>query len=260
MKPNLIDLKTTIPLVVVIVATSTSLANAATIGSSISFSGYAFGSSTQMDYVNSSTLPLTPSPNVNGSFKVVDASGSFTPALTFPPQSGTLRDFIEGNSPSGVIVQTGPVLNGSNNPIFYVPDFISVNVPGSVNFTFRLETANRTVAFDPNSDPSDPMISKMSVTLTGTLTDLLNNEVQAAVGTFNPNIPPNVKLSQFTPTDFLGPGSFNGSLQVVSAPTPQAVPEPTTNASGALFGVFAVGYAVNKRKKLTQVKLPGSKS
>ena len=245
MTTKLLHSMATIPLIVAGVVTSTSFVNAATIGSTINFSGYVFGSSTQFDYVDSSTFPVISNPNVDGSFQVLDASGSFSPALTFPSQFGTIRDVHQGSS-SGLIMQSGPLFNGSDNPNFYVPNFLSLTTSNSVNFTFQLETINRVAEIDPNSDPLDPSILNISSRLTGTLTDLETNEVQTAVGSFIPNIPPGIKLSQFTPDNFLGPVPYNGSLQVV--------PEPTTNAGLALFSVFCVGYAVSKRKKLK--KLP----
>ncbi|MBD2533635.1 hypothetical protein H6G97_30425 [Nostoc flagelliforme FACHB-838] len=260
MTAKLLSLMATIPLIVAGVVTGTSIANAATVGSRIDFSGYAFGSLTQMEYIDSSLLPLVSSPNVDGSFQVLDATGSFASALTDSRSIGTIRDFNAAGLP-GIIAQAGPVLNGSDNPDFYVPNFLRLNVPGLVNFTFQLETANRTVTIDPNSpDPSDPFITSISASLTGTLTDLITNEVQAAVGTFVPHFPPGINLSQFTPNNFFGPASYDGSLQVVSKPTPQVVPEPTANAGLALFGVFAVGYKLNKRKKLSLVKLSSSKN
>lgn len=103
MKAKLLSSKARIPLIVAGVVTSTSLANAATIGSSINFSSYVFGSSTQFDYVDSSALPVTPNPNMDGIFQVLDASSSFTPALTFPSQFRTIRDLREGSTP-GIIV------------------------------------------------------------------------------------------------------------------------------------------------------------
>lgn len=242
---------TTISLIIAGVVTRTSFVNAATIGSSINFSGYVFGSSEQLDYIDSSAFPVSPNPNMDGSFQVLNATGSFAAALTNPPQFGTIRDLREGSSP-GIIMQASPLFNSSDNPDFYVPNFLQLNVPELVNFKFQLETVNRTVAIAPDSNPYDPFILGISASLTGTLTDLETNEVQPAVGSIIPNIPPNTKLSQFTPNDFLGPATYTGSLQVV--------PEPTTNAGLALFGVFFLSYAANKRKKLTQVKLPVSKS
>ena len=170
MTTKLLHSMATIPLIVASVATSTSLANAATIGSSIDFSGYVFGSLTQMDYVDPS-VPLLPSPNVDGSFQVFNATSSFASALTATLSIGTIRDFSQGISP-GIIAQAGPVLNGSDNPDFYVPNFLNLTTSNSVNFTFQLETVERTVALDPNSDPLDPSILSISAILTGTLTDL----------------------------------------------------------------------------------------
>ncbi|MDZ8264211.1 hypothetical protein [Nostoc sp. ChiQUE01b] len=253
MKAKLLSPMATIPLIVAGVVTGTSIANAATVGSRIDFSGYVFASSNQFDYVESSGLSLSPNPNLDGSFQVLDASSSFAPALTFPSQFGIIHDIHEGIA-SGLITQSSPLFNGSDNPDFYVQNFLRLTTPGLVDFRFQLETVKRVAEIDPNSDPLDPSILKISSSLTGTLTDLITNEVQAAVGSFVPNIPPGLKLSQLTPNDFLGPVLYNGSLQVVSKPTPQVVPEPTANAGLTLFGVFAVGYRLNKRKKLTQAR------
>ncbi|WP_293106071.1 hypothetical protein [Moorena sp. SIOASIH] len=242
MKNKLLSSMATIPLIVAGIVTGTNVANGATLGSRIEFSGYVFGSLNQMDYIDLSASPLAPSPNVLGNFQVNDATGSFAPALTNPSRLGTIRDFTEGNT-SGIINQTGPVLDSSDHPAFYISDFIRLNVPGLVNFTFQLETVDRTVGIDPNSpNPADPLITGISGTLTGTLTDLITNEVQAAVGTFVPNFPAGITISQFTPDNFLGPASFNGSLEVVSAPT--SIPEPRTNAGLALFGFLGLGYMV----------------
>lgn len=245
----------TAPLVVSSVVSSCGFTYAATIGSSIDFTGYAYGTSNQMDYIDPSVLPLEPSPNANGAFQVIDASGSFASALMFPSITGDIRDFAQGTS-MGLITQNGPILDGSNISAFYLPDFLRLNVPGSVNFTFQLETGNRTVVLDPASDPADPVITGISATLTGTLTDLLNNEVQFATGTFTPSIS-GVRLSQFNQTEFLGPVPFNGSLQVVSKPS-QAVPEPSSTAAFALLGAAVVGYTIKQRKKLNQAPLSTS--
>lgn len=258
MAAKLLSSIATIPLIVGGIVTSTSIASAATIGSSINFSGYVFGSSTQLDYVDFSALPAIANPNVDGSFQVFNASGSFAPAFTFPSQFGTIRDIREGIIP-GLITQSSPLFNGSDNPDLYVQDFLRL-ATGLVDFRFQLETLKRVAEIDPNSDPSDPSILRISSTVTGTLTDLMTNEVQAAVGSFVPNIPPGIKLSQYTPDTLLGPVRYDGSLEVVSEGRPQAVPEPTTHAGSALFGVCCICYGLNKRKKLTQVKLLGSKS
>lgn len=189
---------TTIPIVVAGIMTGVSVTDAATVGSSIVFSGSVFGSLTQMDYIDPAIAPLAPSPNVEGSFQVLDATGSFSPALTVPASIGTIRDFSSGGFP-GVITRAGPFLNGSDDPNFYIPNFLRLTVPGSVDFTFRLETVIRSVVIDPNSDPLDPTISSISATLTGTVTDLITNEVQAAVGTFIPEIPRIVKRVRLLP-------------------------------------------------------------
>ncbi|XHR82474.1 MAG: hypothetical protein ACFKPT_30785 [Gloeotrichia echinulata GP01] len=231
------------------VIASTGVANAATLGSRIDFSGLAFGSRNQMDYIDPFTYPLAPSPNVLGKFQVNDATGSFAPALANSSQLGTIRDFTEGNTP-GVITQIGPVFDTSDNPAFYVADFLSFNIPSLLNFSFQLEIVDRTVAIDPNSpNPFDPLITGISASFTGTLTDLITNEVQDAVGIFTPNFPSGIPLSQFTTDNFFGPAFFNGSLEVVSAPTP--VPEPSTNASSlALLGFLSLTHLL-KTQKLT---------
>lgn len=241
-----LNLLAKVPLFVAGVLTGTLSVSAATIGSSIDFSGYVFGSSNQFDYIDSANFPLVPNPNVDGSFQVINATGSFAPALTVPSSFGIIRDTHEGIS-SGLITRSGPLFNGTNNPNLFVPNFLRLTVSSSVDFSFQLETVLRVVEIDPNSDPLDPSILKISSTLTGTLTDSVTNEVQAAVGTFLPNIPLGIKLSQLSPDNFLGPVLYDGSLQVVSEPI--SVPEPSTSASLALFGLLMLGYGLKKKEK-----------
>ncbi len=229
------------------VIASTGVVNAAMVGSRIEFSGYAFGSTNQMDYIDPFAFPLAPSPNVLGKFEINDASGFFAPALN-SSQLGNIRDFTEGNT-SGIITQIGPVFDTSDNPDFYVADFLSLNIPSLVNFSFSLETVDRTVSIDPNSpNPLDPLITGISASFTGTLTDLITNEVQAAIGNFNPNFPSGVPLSQFTTDNFFGPAFFDGSLEIVSAPTPTPIPESGTSTSLALLGFFGLGGLLNTKK------------
>jgi hypothetical protein len=235
-------MKTTLlsSLISISVLATTGVANAATIGSQIQFSGFVFGSANQFDYIDSSVL--LPSPNVLGNFIVTQASGSFAPALAHPLHLGKIRDVHEGIS-SGLITQSSPLFDGSNDPNLYVNDFISLSIPNLVDFSFNLETVKRVVEIDPNSpNPLDPLILKISSLLTGTLTDFITNEVQAAVGTFVPNIPPSViPVSQLTPDSFLGPIAYQGSLRVVS------VPESSSNAGLAL--IAGVGFTFMLRKK-----------
>ncbi len=219
---------------------STSVASAAEIGSRIDFSGYVFGTSNQLDYIDSSDL--TPNPNALGNFQVLDATGSFAPALTNPSQLGEIRDFSAGIS-LGAITQSGPLFDGSDNPSLYLSDFLSLTIPNLVNFSFELQTLERTVLVDPNSpDPSDPLISSISSTLTGTLTDFITDENQAAVATFAPNVPPNVPISLLNPDTLLGPTVYEGSLQVIS------VPESTPGAVLVLLGGFCFGIISGKSK------------
>ncbi|MFM2380366.1 MAG: hypothetical protein RLZZ143_2948 [Cyanobacteriota bacterium] len=243
MKTKLLSAIATIPLVVTGMVTSPSIAKGATVGSRLDFSGNVFGSLNQMDYIDSTTSPLTASPNILGNFQVDNATGFFAPVLMNPSQLGAIRDFTEGNT-SGIITQIGPVLNGSDNPVFYIPDFISLNNAGLVNFTFQLETVNRIITIDPNSpNPLDPLINGISANINGTLTDLITNEVHAAVGTFNPNFPAGISVSQFTTNNFLGPVTFNASLQIIS------VPEPNSNVSLAILGILGIGYGINQYQK-----------
>ncbi len=237
MKITIISSIATIPLILSGVVTNTNMASAATIGSSINFSGFVFGSSNQLDYIDSSNLP-NPNPNLPGDFTVTNATGSFAAGLG---QQGTILDVHEGNS-SGLITQLGPLFNGFDDPNLYVADFLTLDVPGLVNFSFQLETVDRTVAIDPNSpDPLDPLILIFSSILTGTLTDLITNEVQYAVATFVPQIPPSViPISQLTPDNFLGPVMYNGSLQVV--------PVPESSSSAGLALVAGLGFTLIRRK------------
>lgn len=237
MKTKIFSSIATIPLIMAGIVTNANVVSAATIGSRIDFSGFVFGSSNQLDYIDSSVL--IPNPNVPGNFTINNATGSFAPALG---KQGTILDVHEGYS-LGLITQSGPLFNGSDNPNLYVNDFLSFNVPSLVNFSFQLKTVDRVVAIDPNSpNPLDPLILSFSSILRGTLIDSITNEVQTAVATFVPQIPPSViPLSQLTPDNFLGPVVYHGSLRVVS------VPESNSNAGLAL--VVGIGFTFMLRKK-----------
>ena len=187
--------------------------NKTTVGSRIDFSGSVFGSSNQFDYINFSST--TPNPNELGSFQVNDATKTFAPILANTSQLGLIRDIHEGIS-SGLITQSAPLFDGSDNPSLYVSDFLSLTIPNSVNFSFDVKTIDRTVRTDPNSpDPSNPTILDVSSIITGSITDFTTGEVQEAIVVFNPDIPSGVLVNQLTPDNFLGPISYNASLQVV---------------------------------------------
>jgi hypothetical protein len=238
MKLKFLSAMATIPLVLTSVLTNSSIAKGATVGSLIDFSGYVFGSSNQFDYIDSSNL--VPNPNVLGNFQVNNATGSFAPALMNPSQLGAIRDVHEGIS-NGLITQSSPLFNGSNNPSLYVSDFLSLTIPNLVKFSFELQTVNRKVVLDPNSpNPLDPLILSISSDLTGILTDFITNEVQAAVVHFAPNVPPGLPASLLTPDNFLGPIVYNASLQVV------AVPEPLSNTGLALLGGLGLSLILKK--------------
>jgi hypothetical protein len=238
MKTKLLSTIATIPLVVTSLVTNCNIAKGATVGSRIDFSGYVFGSSNQFDYIDSSNL--VPNPNVLGNFQVNNATGSFAPALMNPSKLGAIRDVHEGIS-NGLITQSSPFFNGSNNPSLYVSDFLSLTIPNLVKFSFELQTVNRKVVLDPNSpDPLDPLILSISSDLTGVLTDFITNEVQAAVVHFAPNVPPGIPVSLLTPDNFLGPIVYNASLQVV------AVPEPLSNTGLALLGGLGLSLILKK--------------
>lgn len=214
----------------------TSVASTATVGSRIDFLGYVFGSSNQLDYIDSSDL--IPNPNALGNFQVLDATGSFAPALTNPLQLGKIRDISAGIS-SGVITQSGPLFNGSDDPNLYVSDFLSLTIPNLVDFSFELKTIDRVVLVDPNSpNPSDPFIRSISSTLTGTLTNFITDEIQAAEATFVPNVPSNIPISLLNPDTVLGPIAYEGSLKVTS------VPESNSGAILMLLGGFGVLFRI----------------
>lgn len=180
--------------------------------SRLEFSGYVFGSSNQFDYVDSS---LIPSPNNVGNFKVNYATGAFTPALTNILQIGTIRDFHEGNS-SGLITQSAPLFDGSDDPSLYVSDLIGLSIPNYADFSFELQTISRTVKTEPNpSNPENPFILDISSILTGTIINYTTGEVGEAIAFFNPNVPSGVSINQLTPDTFLGPISYDATLQVV---------------------------------------------
>lgn len=238
MKLKFLSTMATIPLIVTSVVTNSSMAKGATVGSRIDFSGYVFGSSNQFDYIDASNL--VPNPNVLGNFQVDNATGSFATALMNPSQLGAIRDVHEGIS-NGLITQSGPLFHGSNDPSLYVSDFLSLTIPNFVNFSFELHTVDRRVVLDPNSpNPLDPLILSISSDLTGTLTDFITNEVQAAVVHFAPNVPPGLPASLLTPDNFLGPIVYNASLQVV------AVPEPLSNTGLALLGGLGLSLILKK--------------
>ncbi|NEO41551.1 MAG: hypothetical protein F6J90_36575 [Moorea sp. SIOASIH] len=256
MKNNFLSSIATIPLMVAGVVAGTNVANGATLGSRIDFYGFVFGSSNQFDYIDYSTSPLAPSPNVLGNFKVNDATGSFAPVLANPSQLGTIRDVHQGIS-SGLITQSGPLFDGSDDPSLYVSDFISLTIPNLVDFSFDLKTVDRTVAIDPNSpNPLNPFILSISSILTGTLTDFITNEVQEAVVTFDPNVPSGIPISLLTPDTFLGPIVYNASLEVVS----KSVPEPDFNGSLVLLGGLGFSFILSKGKSYTKLNHVGDRS
>ncbi|WP_424100501.1 hypothetical protein [Moorena producens] len=254
MKNKFLSSIATIPLMVAGVVAGTNVANGATLGSRIDFSGFVFGSSNQFDYIDSSVL--NSNPNVDGNFQVINATGSFAPALENPSQLGTIRDVHQGIS-SGLITQSGPLFDGSDDPSLYLSDFISLTIPNLVDFSFELETVDRTVAIDPNSsNPLDPFILSISSILTGTLTDFITNEVQEAVVTFAPNVPSGIPISVLTPDTFLGPIVYDASLEVVS----KSVPEPDFKASLVLLGGLGFSFILSKRKSYTKLNHVGDRS
>lgn len=217
MKVKILSSIATIPLALAGVVLNAAMANAATIGSRFDFSGSVFGSNNQFDFIDSSTL--VPTPNKLGNFQVNSATGSFAPALESPSQLGEIRDIRKGFT-TGLIDQAGPLFDGSNNPNLFVSDFLRINVPNSINFSFQLETVDRSAVLNPNSpDPLDPLVESFSSLITGTLTDLTTNEMQLAVGSLAPSIPANtIPISQFN--NFFGPVVYNGTLEVASVPEP----------------------------------------
>ena len=73
MKTRLLSSIATIPLVVIGMVTSPSIAKGATVGSRIDFSGYVFGSSNQLDYIDASNL--VPNPMFWEIFKLIMPRG-----------------------------------------------------------------------------------------------------------------------------------------------------------------------------------------